>query len=133
MNQQEILRAIVRIHAYGRNVHFAQPFQSTMQAKGVGTGSIVQPPRDLPMNGRISPATHLFVLTCAHVVDSADTVKVLIPSQSVKRELSAVVVSFVPEYDLAILAIEDDNNHSLANATRPWNLAHPMRLFWATP
>ena len=75
MDQQEILRAIVRIHAYGRTTNFVQPFQNAERTKSVGTGSFVEAPPSFSGGS----TNRLFVLTCAHVVDAADSVSVLIP------------------------------------------------------
>lgn len=114
MDQDATLRAIVRIHAYGRQANFVQPFQNAELAKSVGTGSFVQPPADMGERAH----NRLFVLTCAHVVDSADSVSVLIPLLSQNTEVPAEVVSFVPEYDLAVLMIQDTPEQTYASLTR---------------
>lgn len=114
MDQEGILRAIVRIHAYGRSVNFVQPFQNAELKKSVGTGSFVEPPSDLAERAQ----NRLFVLTCAHVVDAADSVSVLIPLLSQNTEVPATVVSFVPEYDLAVLMIQDTPEGAYRSLTR---------------
>lgn len=103
LTQETVLSSIVRIHSYGKDVNFAQPFQRNDRKKGVGTGTFVQPPR-----GSLHAGTNaLFVLTCAHVVNNADAVAVLLPMVSQTDEIDAQVLSFVPEYDLAIVVIPD--------------------------
>ena len=126
MDQQDILRAIVRIHAYGRTTNFVQPFQNAERTKSVGTGSFVEPPPSLAGGA----GSKLFVLTCAHVVDAADSVSVLIPLLSQNTEVPATVVSFVPEYDLAVLAIEDDAQHTFGSLTRtlPLGSSNTLKL-----
>lgn len=103
VSQETLLSSIVRIHSYGTYVNFTQPFQREDRKKGVGTGTFVQPPRNSPHAQHAA----LYVLTCAHVVQNADTVAVLLPMVSQTDEIDAQVLSFVPEYDLAIIIIPD--------------------------
>ena len=102
MDQEAIIKSIVRIHSYGRNIDFSKPFKTADRNKSVGTGSFIEPPVATPGS--------LYVLTCAHCIDGADTVAVLLPLQS-QIEIPATVISFVPQYDLAILHIPDVDGH----------------------
>lgn len=96
MDQNKLLRAIARIHAYGRPVDMVKPFLTADRFKGVGTGFFISPP---------TPSqNYLYVLTCAHVVDSADTVTIMLPLLGL-TEYPASVLGFVPGYDIAVLAV----------------------------
>jgi S1-C subfamily serine protease len=121
MNQQKILSSIVRIHAYGQPRDFAQPYKSADRSKGVGTGTFVVPPGADPNT--------LYVLTCAHVVDTADTIAVLLPLRSQSEEVEASVVAFIPQYDLALIAIPDIDG-SLRQITNvlPIGSSHSLSL-----
>jgi S1-C subfamily serine protease len=103
-DEQQVLHSIVRIHSYGKKVNMAKPYKTQDRKKGVGTGTFVMPPPGSPL---ASARDVLFVLTCAHVVESADTVSVLLPMLSQNRQVSASTLSFVPEFDLAIVAVPD--------------------------
>ncbi len=92
MDQNKLLRAIARIHAYGRPVDMAKPFLIADRYKGVGTGFFIS--RD-----------GLYVLTCSHVVDSADTVTIMLPLLGL-TEYPASVLGIVPGYDIAVLAVD---------------------------
>lgn len=96
MSQNTLLRATVRIHAYGRPVDFAKPFLVSDRLKGVGTGAFVRAPHD--------DVSHLYILTCSHCVDMADTVKVMLPFLGM-TEHPATVVSILPRLDLAVLSL----------------------------
>jgi S1-C subfamily serine protease len=95
MDQQKLLQGIVRIHAYGRPVDVSKPFLVADRSKGVGTGMFVHPP---------SSSDLLYILTCSHCVDMADTVTIMLPLMGM-TEYPANVVSILPAYDLAILSI----------------------------
>jgi len=95
MDQDRLLRSVVRIHSYGRPVDMEKPFVTTDRFKGVGTGFFINGGGD----GNL-----LYVLTCAHVVDGADSVTILLPLLG-GTEHPASVLSFVPEYDIAILVV----------------------------
>ncbi len=99
MEQQKLLRAVVRIHAYGRPVDMTKPFLSADRSKGVGTGAFIDPVSS-------ASSTSLYVLTCSHCVDTADTITVMLPLLGMS-EHPAHVVTIVPKYDLALLAVED--------------------------
>jgi len=98
MEQQKLLRSIVRIHAYGRPVDITKPFLVTDRTKGVGTGAFITPPS--------ASSSYLFILTCAHCVDGADTVTVMLPLMGM-NEYPAHVVSILPHYDLAVISVPD--------------------------
>lgn len=92
MDQDKLLRSVVRIHSYGRPIDMAKPFITSDRSKGVGTGFFVH--REDGQN--------MYVLTCAHVVDGADSVTILLPLLG-GTEHPATVLSFVPQYDIAVL------------------------------
>lgn len=102
--EQQVLHSIVRIHSYGKKVNMAKPYKTQDRKKGVGTGTFVTPPPGSPL---ASARDVLFVLTCAHVVESADTVSVLLPMVSQNHQVTASVLSFTPEFDLAIVTVPD--------------------------
>ena len=108
MDQNKLLRAIARIHAYGRPVDFTKPFLAADRFKGVGTGFFIHPPTPTP--------TYLYVLTCAHVVDSADTVTIMLPLLGLS-EYTASVLGLVPGYDIAVLAVPVSDSALLGQAS----------------
>lgn len=88
-----MLKCIVRVHAYGARCSQTQPWRAGEPAAGTGSGFFV---RDN------------YVLTCAHVVEGAQHVSVVLPLQS-RDEVPARVVRLVPSaassYDLALLEV----------------------------
>ena len=98
----DVLKCIARIHAYSPPWSFSKPYRSLEQSKSIGTGVFVDPPSGVSANGFI------FVLTCAHVVDKADFLTVILPLVS-QEELPAFTLCFIPRYmyDLAVIAIPD--------------------------
>lgn len=99
---EHLLKAIVRVHSYGKTVDFCKPFVDMEREGAVGTGTFVDPRVfDLPAQ----PHT-LYILTCAHVIDKADQVTIVLPLKG-SEQLEASVVAFVPKYnyDLAIVAL----------------------------
>jgi len=98
MDQNKLLRSIVRIHAYGRPVDITKPFLLADRTKGVGTGAFVHPPTP--------DDNYVYMLTCSHCVDIADSITVMLPFMGL-TEHSARVVCIVPLYDLALLALSD--------------------------
>jgi S1-C subfamily serine protease len=106
MEQKNILSSIVRIHAYGQSRSFSRPYLTTDRTKSVGTGVFVDPPDDV-----VGAEDYLFALTCAHVVDTADSLTVILPMVG-ETELPAFTLRFIPRtsYDLAVIAIHDPEN-----------------------
>ncbi len=98
-----MLKAIVRLHAYGKPVHFLYPFLESETVGSVGSGTFVDP-RDLDIPN--PDPNCLYILTCAHVVEKADQIKVVLPLKG-SEQLDASVLAFVPKhnYDLAIVAL----------------------------
>lgn len=98
MDPEVVLRSIVRIHAYSKPVSFARPFQVLPRVKGVGSGFFV----DLPVDG------HVCALTCAHVVETADVITVILPNRG-NTDMDASVRRFIPShmFDLAVICIPD--------------------------
>ena len=94
MDQDSLLHAIVRIHAYGRHVDMEKPFVTLDRFKAVGTGFFIH-----------AADSDLYVLTCAHVVEGADSVTVVLPFLG-GTEHSASVLSLAPDYDLAVLVMD---------------------------
>lgn len=94
---ERLADSIVRIHAYISPFSMIEPYQRTPAKKGVGTGFF------LP-----SPRTNM-VLTCAHVVEQAHRVAVVLPTSS-GGEIAARVKLIVPDYDLAIIQINIDDD-----------------------
>ena len=119
MDQQKLLRAIVRIHSYGRPVDITRPFLVADRAKGVGTGAFIDPPES-------ANPDYLYILTCSHVVDIADTVTIMLPLLGM-TEYPAHVVGIAPTYDLAIIAVED-KNRTLRPETTSLTLASSANL-----
>lgn len=101
-----MIKAIVRVHSYGRAINFVKPFVELERESAVGSGTIVNPKElHLPADSE-----YLYILTCAHVIDKADQVTIVLPLKG-SEQLAATVVSFVPKhnYDLAILALPNKN------------------------
>ena len=112
-SSDNVLQCIARIHAYGQPRSFSKPYRRLEQIKSIGTGVFVDPPRGMQRPGWI------FVLTCAHVVDAADSLKVILPLVS-QEELPARTLCFIPRdtYDLAIVAIADPTGSYRAQTAR---------------
>lgn len=84
---------VVQIHTYSPEFNPLAPFQMAGTREGRGTGFFVTPN---------------VVMTAAHVVSKtyADTgVKVAIPSVGSNKLLSARVITFIPEIDVALIVI----------------------------
>ena len=102
-NMTEMLKTLVRIHAYGMPLDYTKPFVEQERKESVGSGTFVDP-RVLGVT--TYPTDMLFILTCAHVIDQADQVSVVLPLKG-SEKLPASVLAFVPRhnYDLALLAL----------------------------
>lgn len=104
---EHMLKAIVRLHAYGKPINYLQPFLEQERVASVGSGTFVDP-SDLGL--RTPDPNCLYILTCAHVVDKADQVTVVLPLKG-SEQLTASVLAFVPKhnYDLAVVALPNPN------------------------
>jgi S1-C subfamily serine protease len=111
MDQEKLLKSVVRIHAYGRPVDCAKPFLTADRFKGVGTGFFIDPP---------SPG-NLYILTCSHVVEGADTVTIMIPLLGMS-ENPASVLAMLPSYDLAVVVVTGGVAADLKDKTSPLEL-----------
>jgi S1-C subfamily serine protease len=98
-----MLKSIVRLHAYGKPVNFLMPFLQQEKVGSVGSGTFVDPADLGVQNPR---QDHLYILTCAHVVERAEKVTVVLPLKG-SEQLDASVLAFVPKhnYDMAIVAL----------------------------
>ena len=93
MEQELLLRSVVRLHSYCRPVDFLKPYIIAERVKSVGTGSII----------RITD-NFFYILTCSHCVDNADSVTVMLPLLGM-MEFHSVVVALSPDNDLALVAL----------------------------
>lgn len=102
-NMNKMLKTLVRIHAYGKPLDYTKPFVEQERKEAVGSGTFVSP-KALGLS--VDSNECLYILTCAHVVDQADQVSVVLPLKG-SEKLPASVVAFVPKenYDLALLAL----------------------------
>lgn len=119
MDQEKLLRTVARIHAYGRPVDVTKPFITADRYKGVGTGFFIPPPTH-------ADSEDLYLLTCAHVVDSADSVTIMLPLHGL-TEHPASVLAFIPSYDLALIAVPGANT-TLSQQTEPVTLGSSDKL-----
>jgi S1-C subfamily serine protease len=117
-NINKLLKTLVRIHGYGRPVDYTKPFVEQERKEAVGSGTFVDPSalRLSPTSGDV-----LYILTCAHVVEQADQVSVVLPLRG-SEKLPATVLALVPrqDYDLALLALPNPNGvHNRFVSTLP--------------
>jgi S1-C subfamily serine protease len=100
-----LLGTLVRIHAYGKEMDYVKPFVPQERKESVGSGTFVTPPL-----GAVFRPDALYILTCAHVIDGADQVSVVLPLRG-SEKLEARVLAFVPRdnYDLAVLELPNEN------------------------
>jgi S1-C subfamily serine protease len=106
-NMNKLLKTLVRIHAYGKPVDYTKPFVEQERKEAVGSGTFVDP---VALGLQQFTKDTLFILTCAHVIEQADQVSVVLPLKG-SEKLPATVVAFVPKqnYDLALLALPNPN------------------------
>lgn len=83
-------RAVVKIFVTKQQYDFTQPWQRSAPEKSSGSGAIIDSNR---------------ILTCAHVVEFGEFIEVRKAKDS--RKYIASVQYIAPEYDLAILRVED--------------------------
>jgi S1-C subfamily serine protease len=95
-------RAVVKIFVTKQQYDFTQPWQRSAPEKSSGSGAIIDSNR---------------ILTCAHVVEFGEFIEVRKAKDS--RKYIATVQYIAPEYDLAILRVDD---------ARFFNKVSPLQL-----
>lgn len=113
MEQEKMLKSVVRIHAYGRPVDCAKPFLTSDRFKGVGTGFFI--------TTNDSTTDKLYILTCSHVIEGADTLTIMLPLLGLS-EHPASVLAMLPSYDLAVVVVTGEVASSLKPKTSPLEL-----------
>ncbi len=89
---QNIGNSVVKISVIKQEYDYSQPWQKSKQSKSSGSGCIIEGNR---------------ILTCAHVVEFGEFIEIRKPKDS--RKYTASIEYIAPEYDLAILRIEDSS------------------------
>lgn len=105
--RKDVQEGIVCVKAYGFKAEQTQPWRGGAAQNGTGTGFFVTPPPTTAAAAAHDDDKHeFFILTCAHVVESASQVSIILPLQG-RSELPARVVCIIPScsYDLALLAV----------------------------
>jgi len=92
MNFAEYYRSIVRIEVNNMGFDWSMPFQRMQTKPASGSGFFID------KKG--------YVLTCAHVVEDAEYVRVEIPSEG-DRKYDAEVMGVCPFFDLALIWVKD--------------------------
>lgn len=141
-DEETIYRSILRIHAYTKKYLPHRPPESFVAGNGTGTGLFVEridprrfyyddassqdasPPyfvgsmrrraSTMPPSAVEPGPDDLFILTCAHVIESAYQIKVKLLTKEVENsEIPATVVAYVP-YDLAAFESQYHPKYDLA-------------------
>ena len=106
--KREMGVGVARIRAYFRATNLLEPWRSEKTEVSTGTGFFVEPPAGAPPATTAAAAGMrlMYLLTCAHVVECAQNVAVVLP-QDGRGELRATVLRFVPShaFDLALLCV----------------------------
>ncbi len=89
---QSLEKSIVKISVTKQEYDYNQPWQKSKQSRSSGSGSIIEGNR---------------ILTCAHVVEFGEFIEVKKTKES--RRYTASIEFIAPEYDLAILKVDDEN------------------------
>jgi len=92
VNAQNPERAVVKISVTRQQIDYNQPWQKSNQSRSSGSGAIIEGNR---------------ILTCAHVIEFGAFIEVKKTKDS--RRYTASVAFLAPEYDLAILTVDDDD------------------------
>jgi S1-C subfamily serine protease len=92
-------RSVVKISVTKQEYDYNQPWQKSKQSKSSGSGCIIEGNR---------------ILTCAHVVEFGEFIEVKKTKDS--RRYTASIAYIAPEYDLAVLELDDE---SFFNKTKP--------------
>ncbi|HXS36615.1 MAG TPA: trypsin-like peptidase domain-containing protein [Flavipsychrobacter sp.] len=104
---QDIERAVVKIFVTKQEYDFAQPWQRLSAVKLSGSGCVID-------------SSH--ILTCAHVVEFGEYIQVRKAKDS--RKYTATVTYIAPEYDLAILEVDDKRFFNNVTPLQLSNLPH---------
>lgn len=91
-------KTIVKIIAHNVIHDWYAPFRSPYENESIGSGFFFE------KNG--------YILTCCHVVEDAIKLEITIPFEG-KQLYPAKVISFSPDYDIAVLKVEYDNEYVL--------------------
>lgn len=89
---QNLDKSVVKISVTKQEYDYNQPWQKSKQSKSSGSGCIIEGNR---------------ILTCAHVVEFGEFIEVKKNKDS--RRYTASIEFLAPEYDLAVLTVDDDN------------------------
>jgi S1-C subfamily serine protease len=96
---QSLEKSVVKISVTKQEYDYNQPWQKSNQSKSSGSGCIIEGNR---------------ILTCAHVVEFGEFIEVKKTKDS--RRYTASIEFLAPEYDLAVLKLDDEN---FFNRTKP--------------
>ena len=89
---QSLEKSVVKISVTKQEYDYKQPWQKSNQSKSSGSGCIIEGNR---------------ILTCAHVVEFGEFIEVKKTKDS--RRYTASIEFLAPEYDLAVLKLDDEN------------------------
>jgi S1-C subfamily serine protease len=89
---QNVEKAVVKIAVTRQQIDYNQPWQKSNQSKSSGSGVVIEGNR---------------ILTCAHVVEFGAFIEVKKSKDS--KRYTASVQFIAPEYDLAVLTVDDDD------------------------
>ena len=103
VHSQELEKSVVKIFVTRQEYDYDQPWQRSSPVKSSGSGSIIDSNR---------------ILTCAHVVEFGEFIEVRKAKDA--RKYTARVRFIAPEYDLAVLEVDDSR---FFNKTTPMDLA----------
>ena len=98
MPQDIFHKTIVKVIAHNIVYDWYNPFRSPFDGQSIGTGFFFE------KNG--------LILTCCHVVDESIKLEITLP-QNGKKRYNASIVTLYPDYDLAVLKAEYENDHFL--------------------
>jgi S1-C subfamily serine protease len=96
---QSLEKSVVKISVTKQEYDYNQPWQKSNQSKSSGSGCIIEGNR---------------ILTCAHVVEFGEFIEIKKTKDS--RRYTASIEFLAPEYDLAVLKLDDEN---FFNKTKP--------------
>lgn len=96
---QSLEKSVVKISVTKQEYDYKQPWQKSNQSKSSGSGCIIEGNR---------------ILTCAHVVEFGEFIEIKKTKDS--RRYTASIEFLAPEYDLAVLKLDDEN---FFNKTKP--------------
>jgi S1-C subfamily serine protease len=105
VHAQQVERSVVKISVTKQEYDYGQPWQKSKQSKSSGSGCIIDGNR---------------ILTCAHVVEFGEFIEVRKAKDN--RKYTASIAFIAPEYDLAILKVDDESFFSKSQALPIGNL-----------